>query len=182
VCRCGTYFRIREAILSAAAKPGCPMATGELEGDRLGLLRLGMTREQARHAFVKSSTRGKHYEDFFCLTPRGVRVGYASPKLLKTLPPDERKKYEGRVVWASTSNTFYEVHGVRPGATVAQARKHLKLTGPFHVGLNYWYLAPNGGSTAILKVRHDTVEEIGICDRALTKTHREQVAFLHSFT
>ncbi len=182
VCRCGTYFRIREAILSAAAKPGCPMATGELHGNKLGLLQLGMTRAQARHAFVKSSTRGKHYEDFFCLTPRGVRVGYASPNLLKTLPPHERKMYEGKVVWASTSNTFYDVHDVRPGATVAQAREHLKLTGPFHVGLNHWYLAPNGSSTAILKVRHDVVEEIGICDKALTRTHKEQVAFLHSFT
>jgi isoquinoline 1-oxidoreductase alpha subunit len=182
VCRCGTYFRIREAIQSAVSKPGCPMATGELHGDKLGLLRLGMTRAQARHAFTRSSTRGKHYEDFFCLTPRGVRVGYASPKLLKMLPPHERKKYDGRVVWASTSNTFYDVHGVRPGETVAQAGKHLKLTGPFHVGLNYWYLAPNGSSTAILKTRHDVVEEIGICDKALTHGHKAQVEFLRSFS
>jgi isoquinoline 1-oxidoreductase alpha subunit len=182
VCRCGTYFRIREAIQSAVGKPGCPMATGKLGGTKLGLLELGMTRAQARHAFTKSSTRGKRYEDFFCLTPRGVRVGYASPKLIETLPPDEHKKYKGRVVWASTSNGHYDVHGVRPGATVSQARKHLELTGPFHVGLNYWYLAPNGRSTAILKVRHDIVEEIGICDKALTHGHKEQVAFLHSFS
>ncbi len=126
--------------------------------------------------------RGKHYEDFFCLTPRGVRVGYASPALLKTLPAKDRTRFEGRVVWASTSNTFYAVHGVRPGMTVAAAGRHLKLTGPFHVGLNYWYLAPNGTSTAVLKVRHGIVEEIGIGDRSLTQGHTAQVAFLKSFS
>jgi isoquinoline 1-oxidoreductase alpha subunit len=182
VCRCGTYFRIREAIMAAAPEPGCPAATGHLRGDTLGLVRLGMTRKQVRHAYTHSSTRGKDYEDFFCLSPDGVRVGYASPALLKTLPPNERKRYEGRVVWASTSNTYYEVHGIRRGTTLAQAHKHLKLTGPFHIGQNDWYLAPNGTSTAVLKVRHDTIEEIGIANRSLTHTHKEQTTFLKSFS
>jgi len=141
-----------------------------------------MTRKQVRHAYTHSSTRGKDYEDFFCLSPDGVRVGYASPALLKTLPPNERKRYEGRVVWASTSNTYYEVHGIRRGTTLAQAHKHLKLTGPFHIGQNDWYLAPNGTSTAVLKVRHDTIEEIGIANRSLTHTHKEQTTFLKSFS
>jgi hypothetical protein len=182
VCRCGTYFRVREAIKAAAGTPGCPAATGKLTGETLGLVKLGMTRAQARHAYTHSSNRHKHYEDFFCLTPGGVRVGYASPELLKTLPAHERKKYEGRVIWASTSNAFYELRGVRPGATVAAARKHLKLTGPFVIGLNEWYLAPNGSSTAVLKVRRGKVEEIGIGDKSLTHGHQAQVAFLRSFS
>jgi isoquinoline 1-oxidoreductase alpha subunit len=181
VCRCGTYFRIREAIKSASVKPGCPPATGKLQGKSLGLLELGMTRQQARHAFRKSETRGKHFEDFFCVAPRGVRVGYASPALLRSLPEHERHRYRGRVIWASTANDHYNVHGVKPGASVASARKHLKLTGPFHVGKNYWYLAPNGVSTAVLKTRHGVVEEIGIGDKSLTKGHKAQHAFLNSF-
>ena len=76
---------------------GCPLATGRLSGQTLGLVKLGMTRAQARHAYTHSSDRGKRYEDFFCLTPIGVRVGYASPALLKTLPASERKRFEGRV-------------------------------------------------------------------------------------
>ena len=51
---------------------------------------LPVGRAQAVHAFAHSSNRGKKYEDFFCLTPRGVRVGIASPKLVKTLPKSER--------------------------------------------------------------------------------------------
>jgi Putative Ig domain len=159
----------------------CPAATGKLSGITLGLLRLGMTRAQALHAFAHSSNRGKKYEDFFCLTPRGVRVGIASPKLIKTLAKSERK-LAGRVIWASTSSLYYSVRGVRCGATVAAASKVLKLTGPFHIGLNYWYLAPNGASTAVFKVRGGIIEEIGIGDKALTDGHKAQVAFLTSFT
>jgi hypothetical protein len=159
----------------------CPAASGKLSGETLGLLKIGMTRAQALHAFAHSSNRGKKYEDFFCLTPRGVRVGIASPKLVHTLPKSERK-LAGRVIWASTSSYYYTVQGVRAGATVAAAGKRLKLTGPFHVGLNYWYLAPNGASTAVFKVRHGIIEEIGIGDKALTRGHKAQVAFLTSFS
>ncbi len=52
---------------------------------------------------------------------------------------------------------------------------------PFHVGLNYWYLATNGSSTAVLKVRHGVVEEIGIGDRRLTRTRQADRRFLRSF-
>jgi hypothetical protein len=69
---------------------GCPRATGKLGGTTLGLVKLGMTRAQARHAYTHSSDRRKQFENFFCLTPIGVRVGYASPKLLSTLPSGKR--------------------------------------------------------------------------------------------
>jgi hypothetical protein len=160
----------------------CPVATGKLSGTTLGLVRLGMTRKLARYEYDHVSDRAKHFEDFFCLTPIGVRVGYASTALLHTLSRRERKQFKGRVVWASTSNAFYAVRGVRPGTTLAAAGKHLKLTGPFHIGLNYWYLATNGTSTAVLKVRHGTVEEIGIGDKSLTRVHKAQVRFLMSFS
>jgi hypothetical protein len=161
---------------------GCPAATGRLRGERLGLVKLGMTRAQARRAYTHSSDRGKRYEDFFCLSPIGVRVGYASPALLKTLRARERKRFKGRVVWASNANPFYALRGVRPGATLASARKHLKLTGPFHIGRNFWYLATRGPSTGVLKVRHRVVEEIGIADKSLTKGHKAQRKFLRSFS
>jgi hypothetical protein len=67
---------------------------------------VGMTRVKARRAYTHSSDRGRRYEDFFCLTPIGVRVGYASPKLLRALPRRKRRGLAGRVVWASTSSPF----------------------------------------------------------------------------
>jgi hypothetical protein len=161
---------------------GCPRATGRVTAKQLGLARLGMTRAQAHRAFTHSNTRGQRFEDFFCLTPRGIRVGYASNKALTTVPARARKALRGRVIWVSTSYAFYAVHGVRAGSRLAAARRHLKLAGPFHIGLNYWYLAPNGGSTVVLKVRHGIVQEVGIANAKFTRGQKAQLTFLKSFS
>jgi hypothetical protein len=161
---------------------GCPRATGALRGQALGLVKLGMTRKQARRAYKQSSDRGKRYEDFFCLTPIGVRVGFASPRLLKALPRNERKKLSGRVVWASTASAYYVLNGVRVGATVAAAGRSLKLGTAFHIGKNYWYLPATRDSTGVLKVRNGVVEEIGITYKQLTDDRKADLSFLKSFS
>jgi hypothetical protein len=165
-----------------SSRHACPLVSGRLSGDTLGRARLGMTRRAARRAYTHSSTRGRRYEDFFCLTPVGVRVGYGSPKLLRQLPRRQRTKFANRVVWASTSDIYFALHMVRPQTEVRAARRLLRLSRPFHVGRNDWYLARNGRSTAVLKVRHGRVEEIGIADRWLTRNRRIDRAFLRSFS
>ena len=90
-------------------------ATGRLSGTTLGLVKLGVSRASEHYLYRHHSDRGKQYEDFFCLTPIGVRVGYGSPKLLKILTTKQRKALRDRVVWASTSNPFYSIDGVRRG-------------------------------------------------------------------
>ncbi|MDQ6779409.1 MAG: lipase family protein [Actinomycetota bacterium] len=170
------------APLPVSAAHGCPLATGTLSGDALGLVHLGITRAQARKAYRSSSHRYAKYEDFFCLTPIGVRVGYASPKLLKSIPRARRAALAGRVVWVSTANTYYSLRGVSPGATVAAARKRLKLGKPFRLGANYWYLVANGSSTGVLKVRRGVAEELGIAEQQITRSRRADVAFLRSFS
>jgi hypothetical protein len=160
----------------------CPGATGRLHGTALGPVKLGDTKAQAHRAFTHSSTRGRQYQDFFCLTPIGIRVGYASPAALSSLPKNERSKLAARVIWISTSSAFYAIDGIRPGATLAAAAKALTLTKVFPIGLNDWYLAPAGAATAVLKVRYGIVEEIGIGDRTLTRGRTAERAFLHSFS
>jgi hypothetical protein len=110
----------------------CPGATGRLSGATIGLIRLGMSRRQAQQAYAHHSNRGKQYEDFFCLTPIGVRVGYASPKLLNRLSQADRGKLKSRVVWASTSNPHYALNGIRPAAPHRRAphRPQLLVPGP----------------------------------------------------
>ncbi len=159
----------------------CPAPSGKLSGTTLGRLRLGMTAAQAHRAYPDSSARHQRYLDFFCLTPFGVRVGFASPRILKTLPASERGAYSGRVVWASTSSPVYGVRGVRPGATLASARKDLPGGNLLRVGKNDWYLAPAGAATAVLKVRQGVVQEIGIGDKSLTRTRSAQFVFMTSF-
>jgi YVTN family beta-propeller protein len=162
-------------------KAHCPAATGKLSGTTLGLVTLGMTVAQARHAYTRSSDRGNAYKDFFCLTPYGVRVGYASPKLLRSLSSSERGKLKGRVVWISTDNARYADHGIRAGSTLQAAEKALPHGYYFRVGLNYWYLAPAGAATAVLKVRNEIVDEVGIADKALTGSHKADRTLMTSF-
>lgn len=141
-----------------------------------------MTKKQARSVYLESTNRGRKYEDCFCLTPNGVRVGYASAKLLATLSAPERRRVAGRVIWASTANKHYSIHSVRPGDQLADVRRHLRLGPGYQVGLNEWHFAPNGPSNALLKVRHGIVEEIGIADKALTRSRHAQLAFAKSFS
>jgi hypothetical protein len=180
----GTGSTATSAAVTVAVPhiPGCPPVAGTAGGTHIGRVRLGMTRTQARHAYTHTRSRGSAYEDFFCLTPRGVRVGYASPKELRSLPARGRHSYQGRMIWISTSSPHFAIHGIRPGATVAAASKKLKLSNVFVIGKNDWYLAPAGRATAVLKVRHGVVEEIGIGERGLTSgsRHAERV-FLTSF-
>jgi hypothetical protein len=159
----------------------CPAAAGKLSGQTLGPIKLGESKTQARKAFAHSSKRGQRYEDFFCLTPIGIRVGYPSPKILEVLPARERSKYAGRVIWISTSSAHYALDGIRPGASVAAATKKLKLGKAFVIGINDWYFAPAGSATAIFKARDGLIEEIGIADKELTKGRNTQRTFLTSF-
>jgi hypothetical protein len=160
----------------------CPAATGRLSGTQLGLIKLGMTRQHARDAYTRSSDQAHAYQDFFCLTPLGIRDGYASPRLLRTLPADQRSAYAGHVIWISTSNAHFALDGLRRGATIKAAARHLKLGKVFVIGANDWYLAAAGPATAVLKVRDGIVQEIGIGQASLTRTRAEQRTFLTSFS
>lgn len=140
-----------------------------------------MTRARARRAFSHSSERGRRYIDFFCLTPNGIRVGYPSPTLLRALPRSQRRRGPGHAVLVLTANSHYRLRDVPIGATLATAAAALRTGRAFHIGLNYWYLARNGPSTAVLKVRHGIVEEIGIADRRLTRNRAAARRFLTSF-
>jgi hypothetical protein len=71
--------------VGSAPRPGCPLASGRLSGTELGPARLGKSRARIRRAFVSSTTRRRREMDFFCLAPNGIRVGYPSPPLLRTL-------------------------------------------------------------------------------------------------
>ena len=160
---------------------GCPAATGALSETTLGLIHLGMTRRQARHAYVRHSNRGRRYEDFFCVTPIGVRVGYGSPKLVRTLKRSTRAHYTDHIVWASTSNPYYALDHARVGESAKTAAKLLRTGGPLHIGLNYWYLAVKHKLTLVLKVRGGAVQEVGIATNALTRTRAERSTLMHSF-
>jgi hypothetical protein len=177
-----------EVMLSSPTVPTAPTAplscarpSGRLSGRSLGPVTLGMTRARARSRFASVSTRERRDMDFFCPAHDGIRVGYPSPALLRTVPSSERRRLRNRVVLALTSNTHYALRGVHPGTRLAAAARRLAVGKGFHIGLNRWYLTPGGPSLGVLKVRHGVIEEIGIADRALTSNRRADRRFLSSF-
>ena len=74
----------------------CARPSGRLAGRSLGPVTLGMTRARARSRFSSFSQRGRRYMDFFCPAHGGIRVGYASPTLLRTLSRSEQRSLRGR--------------------------------------------------------------------------------------
>jgi hypothetical protein len=182
----------RAGSTSATSKPvkvqspkvkNCPAVSGTVTGTGIGALRLGMTPAQARAVYSRSSTRGNANEEFFCLTPIGIRVGFGSTKLLAALPAAQRARDRGRVVWISTASPHYAIAGIRAGATVTAAGRKLKLSKEFVVGRNDWYLASDRKLTAVFKARKGIIQEIGIAQPSLVGHRRTaQRTFLTSFS
>jgi hypothetical protein len=53
---------------------------------------------------------------------------------------------------------------------------------PYRVGLNTWYLVPDGRVRGVLKVRHGVIQEIGIADPVFGSSRHEASVFFRSFS
>ena len=159
---------------------GCPASTSGLSATTLDRARLGMTRAQVRRAFRGSSVLQSGATESFCLTPAGVRVGFATPGLLGTLPRSERAHLGGHVVWVLTSSPRYAYAGIRVGANVAALKSSLPGATLAEYGMNDWFVLPSGVSTLLLKVTHGFVDEIAIADSRLTATTQGELALIAS--
>jgi kumamolisin len=179
---------VRPPIVSASvsvpvpAIPGCPAASGRAAGTTLGLLKLGMTRKQARHAYAHSTDHASRNQDVFCLTPIGLRAGYPSTRLLGLVPRARRGAFAGRVVWIATGSAFFAIDGVRVGTTLSSATRHLRLGKVLAIGRSRWYLAPAGAATIALEVQGRIVQEIGLAARQLTAGRAAQRTLLTAFS
>jgi hypothetical protein len=160
----------------------CAKPTGRIAGRSLGPVTLGMTRARARRPFKSLTRHGRRDIDLFCPTHGGIRVGYASPAVVRELPARQRARTRNRAVLILTGNHHYAIKGVRPATPLSAARHHLKLARPFHIGLDQWYLASDGAVRAVLKVRHGEIDEIGIAGKPLTATRASAAKFLRSFS
>ena len=147
----------------------------------VGPLALGFTRARARRTLRRLRTQHNGFDDFCLRGGYGIRAGYPSARLLRTLPRPVRRKVSGRVVILLTANRYYALHGIRRGARIQVATRRLHARRSFRVGQNRWYLVSDHGVTDVLKVRHGIVQEIGVADHRLTAGVRAQRRFLTSF-
>lgn len=169
-------------LATLAGKVACAAPAGGLVGRSLGPLHLKMTRAQARREFRRVSVRGRRYMDFFCTGDNGIRVAYASPKLVATVPARLRARLRGRVILILTSSRHYALRGVAPGTRLAKVARRLHASRPYRVGLNTWYLTADGALRGVLKVGHGVIEEIGITDATFGQSRREATRFFRSFS
>jgi hypothetical protein len=162
----------------------CPAAKGSLHGTTLGLIRLGMTRARARKAYRRSTDKRRRYQDYFCLAKGDVRAGYAlSRRLLRKMSKRQRRQLKGHIVWISTANHHFALHGIRAGTKLTRrVRRRLHVSRAFHVGRNYWYFVRAGRAAGLIRVQHRRIREIGIATKALVRTDKQRANFLRSFS
>jgi sugar lactone lactonase YvrE len=168
-------------LIPPLPRNACPTPTGQLSATTLGPVTLGRTRARTRQLLPDYTARS-YYTDNYCLyqTP-GIRVGYASTRLLGPASRAHPTATPGEAVLALSANPFYALDGVRPGTRLAAAARRLRLGTVIHSSLNDWYVIPGTKSNAILKVRHDIILEVGIANRQLTRTPTAQRQLLSHF-
>ena len=119
--------------------------------------------------------------DFYCLAGGGIRAGYPSRRLLRSVARRTRRQVAGRVVLALTSDHYYALHGVRPGTRLGRARHSLRVRFHFTIGRNTWYFVRDRAAAGLLKVRRGVIEEVGIADRRLCTRRGAARRFIASF-
>jgi hypothetical protein len=117
------------------------------------------------------STRGKAYEDFYCLSPVGIRAAFPTPALLRRLPAGQRSRYRGRIVLLLTSDRHYALRGVRPGTRLSRVARRLGVWPVITVGPNNWYILKDGANRGVFKVRRGIIQEIGLANYRFTRTY-----------
>jgi hypothetical protein len=122
--------------------------------------------------------------DNFCLYAGwGIRAGYPSAKLLRSLSRAAGAGINGRVILLLTANPYYALDRVRPGARLTnEVARHLRIGKVVHIGANDWYVQPGGVADGIVKVRHGIVQEVGIASGQLLRGRAAQMLFLTSFS
>lgn len=166
---------------SPVTTPTCPAPVGAVGGSSVGALSIGMTQQQARATLQRYDVTQNKFDNFCLYHGWGIRLGYPTAALLKTVAASARSHFRGHVALALTANPYYALSGARPGQAVASVAKRLHLGKPFHVGTNDWYFGAAGYARGVLKVRHGVIQEVGLATLALTQSTAQQRLFINSF-
>ena len=80
---------------------------------------------------------------------------------------------------ALSANPFYSFHGIKPGTSLKDAKLKLGLGRVHHIGLNDWYF--NSKGNGLVKVRQQTILEIGPANSRFAHGYKIQQKFMTSF-
>lgn len=168
-------------IVAVKGTLNCPKPSGQVSGRAVGPLSLGMKQGRARGVLSRFAVTSNHFDDFCLYGGWGIRVGYPTARLLRSVPRGQRSKLAQTIVIALTANPFYALNQVSPGMSLAAVQSRVHLGKRFHIGANDWYVVPGGAANGVLKVRGGVVQEIGLVSRQLTRNRKAQGLLLGSF-
>jgi hypothetical protein len=166
---------------SYLARAAYPAPNGKITDTDLGSVTLAQPRTDALAAYPFGTSRGFSEKYYFKLSDGGIRIGFASPQLLRTLPTALQGQLRDRVVWASTWSGYYAIRGIRVRASLASVQQALPGGQLIEVGSNDWYLAPFGNATAVFKIDNEKVRELGIALASLTRSRAADQVLMSSF-
>ena len=167
------------ALISPA---GCLNTDATLTGTQLGPAKLGRGLAEQRAIFQGANKQTRANLDRYCAEGGGnFRIGYPTPRLMRTLSRALQRRVKDRVVIVLTSSKRFSVGGIRVGDTTAVALRKLSRERAFKVGSNTWYLAKRGKARLLVKTRNGRVGEIGIGDPRLTTTAKATKRFLNAW-
>jgi hypothetical protein len=169
------------AIVAQPGTLNCPKPTGGISGRSLGPLALAMTQKQAGRILTRFTSLGGGFKIFCLFGGWGIRVGYPTSKLLRSVPHGTRSSLSGKIVIELTGNPFYSLNGVSPGMPSSVAVKALHLSKPFHITNNFWYFTSDGSATGVVKVTAGVVQEVGLVSKLFSATHAAQKFLLASW-
>jgi hypothetical protein len=163
--------------------PGCERPSGKLTATAVGPLALGLKRAAARRLIVPFTAEPDGVDSFCLYGGQGIKVGYPSAKLLRRFSRETAKLVTGTAALVMTSDAFYSLDRIHPGAKLTAAvLRRLRLGEPVLVAANSWYLtSPGRVARGAFKVRNGVVLEVGVVDRRLTSNSASQRALLRSF-
>jgi hypothetical protein len=180
------YYPSRHRVLVTTghhylARAGSPAPNGKITDARVGSIRLGEARADALAAYPFGTSRNFAHKYYFKVSNGGIRIGFGSRQLLRTLPSALRHRLRNRVIWASTWNRHYAIKGIHVHASLAKAQRRLQGGQLITVGANDWYLARFRNATAVFKVDGGHVSEVGIALARLTTSRAADRALMSSF-
>jgi hypothetical protein len=171
-----TTVTSRGVLVAVPGTLSCPRPSGRLTTSRVGPLFLGESRATARKALRRFTKHGNG-DDFCLYAGWGIRDFYPSNRTLSLVPGVQGMR--SRIVVVLTANPFYSFHGISPGSSLKDAKRKLKLGRVHHIGLNDWYFNPSGN--VLVKVRRNTILEIGPANTKFTHGYKLQQKFMNSF-
>jgi hypothetical protein len=178
----GAAAHSASVLVAIKGTTGCTRPSGRLKGATIGQLTLGLSRKAARGKLRRFGVTHNDFDNFCLYGGWGIRAGYPSAKLVRSLPAKQRERVTG-IVLLSTANPFYALDGVKPGSKLTkQVRRRLHLGKAFRIGKNDWYIVSGAKADGVLKVRGSVIQEVGVADKGLLGARAAQRRFLTSFS